>query len=110
MDRTHPTLQAYQSSRSLRDRVDELLPGWQSWYPSLFDAAHDLGILRAQVCDLSSLVLSNRHAHIHNEAVQAFRNQWSVEEPEQEQEPEEDPDTVPDDHRGLSPNLDEDGQ
>jgi hypothetical protein len=70
------------SRRSLRDQVDELLPNWQSWYPSLFDAATDLGLLRARVCDLSSLVLSNRHAHIYNEAVQAFRNQWSVEEPE----------------------------
>jgi hypothetical protein len=71
-----------QGTRSLRDQVDELLPGWQSWYPSLFDAAQDLGILRARVCDLSSLVLSNRHASVYNEAVQAFRNQWSVEEPE----------------------------
>ena len=70
------------SNRSLRDQVDELLPNWQSWYPSLFDAAHDLGILRARVCDLSSLVLSRRHASIYNEAVQAFREQWSVEEPE----------------------------
>jgi hypothetical protein len=75
-------LHTHQGSRSLRDEVDELLPGWQSWYPSLFDAAQDLGILRARVCDLSSLVLSNRHASIYNEAVQAFRNQWSVEEPE----------------------------
>lgn len=68
--------------RSLRDQVDELLPNWQSWYPSLFDAACDLGILRARVCDLSSLVLSRRHASVYNEAVQAFREQWSVEEPE----------------------------
>jgi len=71
------------STRSLRDQVDELLPNWQSWYPSLFDAAHDLGILRARVCDLSSLVLSKRHAHIYNEAVQSFREQWSAEEPEE---------------------------
>jgi hypothetical protein len=28
-------------------------------------------------------VLSNRHASVYNEAVQAFRNQWSVEEPEE---------------------------
>jgi hypothetical protein len=70
----------------LRDQVDDLLPGWQSWYPSLFDAAEDLGILRARVCDLSSLVLSNRHASVYNEAVQAFRNQWSVEEPEAHEE------------------------
>jgi len=43
----------------------------------------DLGILRARVCDLSSLVLSRRHASIYNEAVQAFREQWSAEEPEE---------------------------
>ena len=24
---------------SLRDQVDRLLPGWRTWYPSLFDAA-----------------------------------------------------------------------
>lgn len=77
-----PTSTKLQGNRSLRDQVDELLPGWQSWYPSLFDAAQDLGILRARVCDLSTLVLSNRHASVYNEAVQAFRNQWSVEEPE----------------------------
>lgn len=77
---------------SLRDQVDALLPNWQSWYPSLFDAAHDLGLLRARVCDLNSLVLSHRHAHIYNEAVQAFRNQWSVEEPEEAAE-EHDPQT-----------------
>lgn len=77
----------HQGTRSLRDQVDELLPGWQSWYPSLFDAAQDLGILRARVCDLSSLVLSHRHASVYNEAVQAFRNQWSVEEPEEVHEP-----------------------
>jgi len=70
------------SKRSLRDQVDELLPNWQSWYPSLFDAACDLGILRARVCDLSTLVLSRRHASVYNEALQAFREQWSVEEPE----------------------------
>lgn len=78
-----PAFAKQQGNRSLRDQVDELLPGWQSWYPSLFDAAQDLGILRARVCDLSTLVLSNRHASIYNEAVQAFRNQWSVEEPEE---------------------------
>lgn len=76
----------HHARRSLRDQVEELLPNWQSWYPSLFDAAHDLGLLRARVCDLSSLVLSHRHAGIYNEAVQAFRNQWSVEEPEQHED------------------------
>ena len=67
---------------SLRDQVEVLLPNWQSWYPSVFDAALDLGIIRARVCSPGSLLLSQRHASVYNEAVQAFRNQWSVEEPE----------------------------
>ena len=82
--------------RSLRDQVDELLPDWQSWYPSLFDAACDLGILRVRVCDLSSLVLSRRHASVYNEAIQAFREQWSVEEPESSDA------TAPESHRSDS--------
>lgn len=72
---------------SLRDQVEALLPNWQSWYPSLFEAACDLGILRARVCDLSSLVLSNRHASIYNEAVQAFRAKWLADESEGGDEP-----------------------
>jgi len=28
---------------SLRDQVELLLPNWERWYPSLFDAAYDLG-------------------------------------------------------------------
>jgi hypothetical protein len=69
---------------SLRDEVDNLLPGWESWYPSVFDAAVDLGLLRARVCSPGSLMLSQRHASIYNEAVQAFREQWSAAEPEGE--------------------------
>ncbi|HTE42284.1 MAG TPA: hypothetical protein VK629_15785 [Steroidobacteraceae bacterium] len=67
---------------SLRDQVDALLPGWESWYPSVFDAAVDLGILRARVCAPGSLLLSRRHASVYNEALQAFREQWSVVESE----------------------------
>lgn len=69
--------------KSVREQVETLLPNWQSWYPSLFDAACDLGLLRARVCDLSSLVLSHRHAGVQGEALQAFREKWSVEEPEE---------------------------
>lgn len=68
---------------SLREQVELLLPAWQSWYPSLFDAAADLGLIRARVCAPSSLMLSNRHASVQSEALQAFKEQWSVEdEPE----------------------------
>lgn len=68
---------------SLREQVELLLPAWQSWYPSLFDAAADLGLIRARVCAPSSLMLSNRHAAVQTEAIQAFKEQWSVEdEPE----------------------------
>jgi hypothetical protein len=71
---------------NLREQVDSLLPGWESWYPSLFDAACDLGLIRARVCSLSSLLLSNRHASVQNEAIQSFRQQWSVEDDPGEQQ------------------------
>lgn len=74
--------------QSLREQVESLLPTWQSWYPSLFHAAEDLGLIRARVCPLSSLMLSNRHAQVQNEAMQEFKQRWSVEDepenPEQE--------------------------
>jgi hypothetical protein len=67
---------------NLREQVDSMLPGWESWYPSLFEAAQDLGLIRARVCAPSSLLLSSRHASVQSEALQAFRERWSVEEPE----------------------------
>lgn len=69
---------------NLREHVESLLPTWQSWYPSLFHAAEDLGLIRARVCAPSSLMLSNRHASVQSEALEAFRKQWLVEdEPEE---------------------------
>lgn len=65
---------------SLKDQVDNLLPGWETWYPTLFDAACDLGLLRARVCAPSSLLLSHRHAAVHGEAMQAFRERWAIDE------------------------------
>ena len=68
---------------NLREQVERLLPGWQSWYPSLFDAAADLGLIRARVCAPSQLLLSNRHAAVQQEALQMFKEKWLVEdEPE----------------------------
>jgi hypothetical protein len=65
---------------SLRQEVEALLPNWRSWYPSLFDAAVDLGVLRAQVCDPSSLLLQNRHSGVRAAAEQAHREKWSASE------------------------------
>jgi hypothetical protein len=65
---------------TLREQVEQLLPDWESWYPSLFDAARDLGVIRARVCDPGSLLLSNRHAGVVSEAARAYREQWSIEE------------------------------
>lgn len=62
--------------KSLKERVEERLPRWQSWYPSLFDAAVDLGLLRAQVCSPSQLLLSNRHSRVQSQAEQAHREKW----------------------------------
>ena len=61
---------------SLRDEVEALLPNWESWYPSLFHAAEDLGIIRARVCSPSSLMLSNRHSKVQSDAENAFRDKW----------------------------------
>jgi len=73
---------------TLREQVEQLLPDWESWYPSLFDAARDLGVIRARVCDPGSLLLSNRHAGVVSEAVRAHREQWSIEgEPETSSRP-----------------------
>jgi hypothetical protein len=63
---------------SLREQVEELLPSWRQWYPSLFDAASDLGLIRARVCPPGSLLLSRRHADVQHEAEQAHREKWGV--------------------------------
>ncbi len=69
-----------QGMTSLREEVENLLPNWRSWYPSLFDAAVDLGVIRARVCDPNSLLLSNRHASVRAEAAQAHRERWEATE------------------------------
>ena len=60
----------------LRAEVEKLLPDWERWYPSLFDAASDLGLIKAEVCDPSSLLLTRRHAKIRQRAEDAHREQW----------------------------------
>ncbi len=59
---------------SLRDQVNALLPNWERWYPSLFDAASDLGIIRAEVCDPDSL--NRRHAKVRQRAKDAHLEKW----------------------------------
>jgi hypothetical protein len=61
---------------SLREEVEKRMPDWDRWYPSLFDAAVDLGVLRARVCAPSSLLLSNRHAAVREEAQAMHRERW----------------------------------
>jgi hypothetical protein len=61
---------------TLREEVEKILPGWKRWYPSLFDAATDLGVIRARVCSPDSLLLSKRHAKIQSAAAAAHRRQW----------------------------------
>ncbi|MCH9004601.1 MAG: hypothetical protein IH838_04845 [Proteobacteria bacterium] len=66
----------YIAAMSLRDKVDALLPNWERWYPSLFDAASDLGIIRAEVCDPDSLLLTHRHAKVRQRALDAHLEMW----------------------------------
>lgn len=61
---------------SLRKDVENVLPNWESWYPSLFDAAVDLGLIKAQVCSPSQLLLSRRHSGIQSAAAEAHRENW----------------------------------
>jgi hypothetical protein len=67
---------SYIAAMSLRDKVEELLPNWERWYPSLFDAASDLGIIRAEVCDPDSLNLNRRHAKVRQRANDAHLEKW----------------------------------
>ena len=41
---------------NLRQQVEVLLPDWERWYPSLFDAASDLGLIKAEVCDPNTAI------------------------------------------------------
>ncbi len=61
---------------TLKDHVEALLPSWEQWYPSLFDAAVDLGVIRAQVCSPDDLFLSRRHSSVQSAAATAHRDQW----------------------------------
>ena len=61
---------------SLREQVEQLLPNWDRWYPSLFDAAQDLGLIRAEVCSPDALLLSNRHNRVRRAAEHAHREKW----------------------------------
>jgi hypothetical protein len=61
---------------SLREKVEQVLPNWERWYPSLFDAASDLGLIKAEVCDPNSLLLTRRHKRIIQQAEDAHREKW----------------------------------
>jgi hypothetical protein len=61
---------------NLREQVEQLLPAWERWYPSLFDAASDLGLIKAEVCDPGTLLLTNRHARIRQRAEDFHREKW----------------------------------
>jgi hypothetical protein len=65
---------------TIKAQVEALLPNWRRWYPSLFHAAEDLGVIRAQVCSPDSLMLSSRHANVQSQAMQAHRDQWGGDE------------------------------
>ena len=67
---------------SLRDQVEELLPNWERWYPSLFDAASDLGLIKEEVCDPNTLLLSTRHARVRQRAADAHREKWGGQDQE----------------------------
>ena len=72
----------YISTMNLRSQVEQLLPNWERWYPSLFDAASDLGLIKAEVCDPNTLLLSSRHSKVRQEAADAHREKWGGQDQE----------------------------
>ena len=72
----------YISLMNLRSQVEQLLPNWERWYPSLFDAASDLGLIKAEVCDPNTLLLSSRHSKVRQEAANAHREKWGGQDQE----------------------------
>jgi hypothetical protein len=73
---------SYIAWMNLREEVEEMLPNWERWYPSLFDAACDLGLIKAEVCDPNSLLLTRRHARVRQRAEDAHREKWGGKEQE----------------------------
>lgn len=67
---------------TLKEQVEAVFPGWKRWYPSLFDAASDLGLIRAEVCSPDSLLLSRRHRRVRQAAEDAHRERWGGGPPE----------------------------
>ena len=61
---------------SLREKVEQVLPNWERWDPSLFDAASDLGLIKAEVCDPNSPLWTRRHRRIIQQAEDAHREKW----------------------------------
>jgi hypothetical protein len=70
----------FNNEMSLKEQVEASLPNWESWYPSLFHAAEDLGLIRARVCSPSSLLLSNRHSGVQDAARNAYIEKWGGKE------------------------------
>ena len=71
-----PGALGYIATMTLRDQVESLLPEWERWYPSLFEAACDLGIIIPEVCYPNSLSLTNRHAKVRQRAEDAHSEMW----------------------------------
>ena len=71
-----PSALSYIAAMNLREEVERLLPNWERWYPSLFDAASDLGVIKAEVCDPGSLLLTRRHQKVRQQAEDAHREKW----------------------------------
>ena len=61
---------------TLRERVENILPKWRSWYANTFDASTDLGLLKTTVCDPNSLNLNKRHSRIRQQAKSHEQELW----------------------------------
>lgn len=63
---------------NLKEEVEKLLPNWQNWYGTVFEAAVDLGLVKESRAKESDLDLRKRHKNIRRDAEQQFRKKWNI--------------------------------
>jgi hypothetical protein len=67
---------------NLKEQVEKLLPNWQNWYATVFEAAVDLGLVKESHTKESDLDLRKRHKSIRREAENQFRKKWNIDDNE----------------------------
>jgi hypothetical protein len=62
---------------NLKQQVEKILPNWEKWYRTPFEAAVDLGLLK-ETPDSGELDLRKRHKKVQQEAEEYFKERWNI--------------------------------